>query len=647
MTREAYFPVRIAIKEKTLLAWGSEQPPAAVALRAANLLARSIPTPYAQAEMMARVLREVPEDPNAPPPSHEPTELMPQTWDRWRWLLLAVVQGILRVENVPLVSVQADNFGLMLVQARSEQRHIARLVRTEVLGPGGRSTFGASDPECLVWASPRVERTKEWSTLQNAVEHPEGGGVSVTDALALLAEWRLVLQNAQLWPSKDPHAPGWMRAIDYLLAHEKVPVPIATSLLDDHCELVGPVMLSMSSAARLCVYLPTLRRGHQERMRKLLGLRPVAPQGSTGAVSAFVALEIPDGSKGDPVAKVRMSVGAAEPGAGAPAAETTPQHALLEGLGEVVPPLRGDMPWFERVTTGQWLHDTAGRGGYDSRVLQHLRAAVIQAHESNPARPASLRFDASTVDLVPVLFPDAVRIPARLLAPRQGNVPTHVLDADAARKRGAMIPADAPRLAQAHAAANPPEGAPEFVLALPGPPPALALAEWLTRADGTRVDVGHFRALGFVLWCFFLGSAQARDGAVDWSGAPRGVGRRLLTLGSDDGTSPQMGEVLFTAVESALADGKTLGGWSLQEDAWRRRAALQRFWSTARGWQDGNNAGAWLAALAARCFVAWVRGGRPLGEFGMPGAPVSEARELKLVAGLALPLARDPYCLMR
>lgn len=585
----------------------------------AGMLASCVPSPYAQAEMMAQVLASIDQTTWQLGQPVVATATQRQTLDRWASLVLGLVQGKLRIDTVSLNSSDADNFGQMLQKTRPEQKFLGLLrVNTAVSGlaaPG--DLVGAVDPRCMAWCAPRID-DGAWQTFSASVATTTPDGAR---ALQLLWEWREALHRAGLWSQSAPTLAPWMKGIEHLL-HGFRPDREAR-LLEHHARLTGPTRLEFGGDRPFLVYLPAHAPGWAQSFLKLLNLRPevgTSPlqlrdeRGRVGAVLQLAAGV--EASDSDGRASLSHAVAS--------------EDAPLAGLGAL------DVRDARAQGTRPWL---TGEQGYETVAYQPLLEEFLKIHRAH-----GLALERDHIDRCPVLFPDAVRLAHDLLRPREGqslvrysraahdgatafqHLPLHAIRID-------RVPLDAPWPRDA-----------DFVIALPGAAPTRAVIERLRTPDGRFFDGGELRAIGYVLWGLFTGEAVIHGASVE-PATHVGDGK-LVVATSAELSDKEPDDQLYRLVGSAFAKQPSREvSENTRAEAWKRRATLQRFYTTwnARAHRADRESFDLVGYFAARAFVDWVRDERPLAAFGAAGASHREHPTFVMVGDVKVPVLVDTY----
>lgn len=578
-----------------------------------QLHSQCVPSPYAQAELMAHVLDAATA---AEPKALSPSANLRQTYERWQTLLIGLVLGKVSLKVEALRAPEALEFGRMLVTARPEARYLG-VLRTTELGPhpSGRDSrvVGALDPECLCWAAPRVSDAL-WGELRTRV-----GDEKV--ALQILLAWRKGLIDKGLYDGRG--GPVWMRGLDALLgAPSDQAQQLAAGLahLAREVEMVGPATLWTMRGAEgardlTTVYLPVYRP-HRERAIHHLMMWPAARNEASGTVEFKAAGALPSWS-------VSMVAGAND---------ATPREQLAAGVGLLT---RGEGPAGPPDRELRLHDDARGQPGYKKVVYDPLLLTALAAHEQS-----GLALKEADIEACPALFPDTLRLVRPLLVGSKGRS-TARYSANLAQRELPLFAEDLfeeieslQQLDKLFARSG------ELMIALPGPQPRLTLVE---RMGTGGEEPAELRALGAALWELFIDEAQFEGVSVT-----RRSGKALTLLPKD--ANVRFDGSLLNDLQSPAVRSSQLGVDTYAARVWRRRATLQRFaktwaarWEAARAAEAG--AGEAVGAIAALCFVRWVSwvcSGRPLDEGGRASDVVRGAIDL-VPTVVTIPALRDCY----
>jgi hypothetical protein len=523
---------------------------------------KAIPTPFARAEAMRLILQRIDEA------SGHPLAM------KFRYLLLGIASGVLTLEPDTLAHDRYDNLGRALSQVDDEARYFCHILWPS---EGRARSYGITYRTSLF--SPHARRAPdEWSELADAVRPKE------TRAIELLLEWREALQRANRWA---PSLRGceWQRGVDHLLEGHAIEPASKLELLREHARFVGPVWLCLPTGQadppvqQGPLYLPSFAPDFARRFTESCRYRPRAAPDKAGIV--FV-----DGGNQD-VARIRM-----------PSAGTDPQLiALGMGLLDL-----HNVPTTPHVAVEDWVR---GRGT-EPRLVDLLKPVELALQQIGRS------VDAAAVAACPPLYPDAVRLLfERNLWPPPGG-------ARAAESRAltdARIRWGGRALDQLSV-----ETAGGELLALGSNGTRVALT-MVDRVGDTQVN--DLRALGFVLWSFFIRSAEVSSELAGQI-AMADTLEKLL-----EHTSDRPLEATRAVYERVAAD---------PPDALRRRlATMQRF---VKAYSSSKPGLPRLAQRAARSFVSWATGRADAVESRI-GRPPATYLQYRLPTGEDLTLALD------
>jgi hypothetical protein len=594
-----------------------------------HLRTRSFPTPFAQAEMMSHVLGMLSLDPGARQP--EPEALNPklqQGFERWRLLMLALVLGEVTLDTVDLRRPEVDNFGAMLADLRPECRFMGLLRDARRNGAEGRKLLvGATDPQCLVWASPRAARENYWSELKTRID----ASAERAEALKILADWRAMLDRAGLWQPGHEASPPWMKALQVLLGEGIQP----GGAIHTDTRFVGPVRLKAvprtgNDSDEMIVYLPVRETGWAARFSELLFFQPVRRDAGTvdlidpnSRTVMTVRMTPRDTSHEQGLNPARTSTGTDS--------ASTAGFELLAGVGR----LEGSNNIARGHGQAHWLEDHANAPGYRSLVLNPLLSASARSHKR-------LQTTEADVQTLPLLFPDTVRLVIGHGETVDGaDVRIH-LSREVTNRIATGTPAPQTGVSMAKWS---PGGLLPRIVAVPGSTGTLSVGLVERFGEAQRsVDVGELRALGFCLWLFFIGEAELRaDGArILWTAdEAKELFGRSLTQGV---------ERPLEIFRDALA---AVHGEQERQRARNRLATLQRFRATWRSIGDGESERievqcARLGRIAAETFIEWALSdpspGAPpvlLGNFGVRATAANE--HYAMTTNAKIPLFVDVF----
>jgi len=599
------------------------------------LLPSCVPTPFAEAEVMATILGALPSPASAPFTDVVPSRVLRQSYQRWQQLLKAMFLGRVAIENIALSSGKggADNFGLALLHSRPERSFQGILFSQDVpaLNLGGRTrrVVGGLDEHALVWAAPRMQ-DGDWGTLGNTIHGADEG-----TALDLISAWRTLLMGKGLWMG-DSTGPVWMRGVDRMLEGHK---PVATwEQLQPDVRMAGPVRLRFlrvsGEAVMLDVYIPVLSRGHVGKFQAMFRLRPQETEGGKNLVE-----DRPDGAPGRVGRFVQMTTAARsslpDGSALVTAREVSTGDALLSGLGSVhvVDPLVTGERW--------WLQDHESKPGYKTAIYAPLLEQVRKEHG------ARIKLEEEDVESCPIFFPDSLRLARSLLNPPAGM--SGVEFATLKDKHPRQVKYwSLPMYGQQLAAELPvPGSGATFVLALESSPSAPCLLERIDIGTGTVVEVGELRALGALMWELFVGDADFKKDSLALERtalSAEGV-QKVASQSRESEPRIVLNDALLGSVGSVLSE-QAGRAEAYRTRLKKRRATAQRFltlWASTTTLSGGPDF--WLASLAARTFIEWAFYGTDAPEaWGVvPDLEKRPEKRLQVTRTLALPVFTDVY----
>ena len=418
----------------------------------------AIPTPFSRAEATRLVMGASLGDPEA---QDHPLYL------GFKWLLLGVVAGIVRVEPADLESDDFDNLGSALLQVDPQARYLGVLRDAQSLAP-----LGATYRSCLFWLGARVDDVA-LNALAARVRP------NLERATTLLADWRAALERKKLW---NPEVVDWQAGVNSVLG-DASPSPDLGEL-GANAAMVGPVWLEVptgdATAPKRCepIYVPVLS---PDLAKRFIGLCRFPPRVETSEAGRFIVFRDARGAQGDALARIPLPSGGAR------------SDALAVGGGtlELLPAPVQLSPVSER------LHLDGPEGLVE--LLTPIRAVLAERGRE---------VDRANVEACPPLYPDPIRILKRAgLWADQGAAA--VLHSTQARLK----------LAQSGLALPGPDAAREQGGA------ALSLGDGgsIVFVEGVgKVEVFDLRALGYVLWSVFIGAVESSEGTlIDFdSGAP-------------------------------------------------------------------------------------------------------------------------------
>lgn len=422
-------------------------------------------------------------------------------------LVLGVTLGYLQLEVVDLTSFA---FGKVLADTDSRYRYFGLLRGSSRNREIQGSVFGGTSPATLFWPSPRPSE-REWAALGECVSGVDG---RLDEAYRLLADLRELLAKAKKWDASDKR---WMSGLNRVIgdraaSHENV-------LYHLHSCSVGPVKIAMGDEMRP-LYMPV----YQERFS----------QDFLRAVTGTFKLEGDRVTLSDDrnVAQFEITVPVIP----------TDGDLVLAGTGNLVPK-QGQVRSYDESVRIRLNDDDRGKGLFS--YLQPI-------HQTFRAKPDEIRER-------PFFYPDTLR----LIVDRLGDagIPgSDVVFSD--RAYAAVLDSSIPRLPLA-SSIDQTENAriSGFVLTYTdGRDRRQRKAVYVESYSGVEggVDVGDLRAVGWVLWSYFIGAASY-DGQI-----------------RDDELTPLLDARSGVPFASAAVHKRL----TEQPDEWkkcRRLAALQRF----------------------------------------------------------------------
>lgn len=482
----------------------------------------AFPTPFAWAEMMAAIIRQ---------------NLFDHLLFRlYKNLVLGLVLGYVQLDVVDLKH-QGGEFGKVLAQTDERYRYLGVLRGSSKNRNLQGKVFGATSPDSLFWPSPR-RSDGEWGELQEAINRDS----RLNEAYQLLADFRELLRNNQLWEADDDHP--WVKGLNQILGDRQP--SNGSRLFHAHCRSVGPVLTTVAGENRP-LYIPVYEEGFAASLVEAL----------TGSLR----------QEGDRI-ELRDDRGIKHYEILMPAVPTD-GSLILAGAGTVrIDDRAGKVRNFgsNRIR----LHGDAGLFSLLQPLYEELRRSVGDINMDD-------------IKGRPFFYPDAIRVTVSRLG-EAGLPGTNVSFSDRAYEL-AFEP-DGPGLPLASKVRSPSDRTGE------------ARGYVLQHAHGTTVYieeyagrlVGDLRAFGYILWLFFIGSAEYRDGMIRDS--------RLVPL-----LSTSVGQPLYPAAEvyNAVNDER-------ERDKHRRLATLQRFVKGYKAYSDREESTSLdrLCYEAAAAFARWV-----------------------------------------
>lgn len=444
-------------------------------------------------------------------------------FQHYQVLLQALTLGYLDLEVVDLTTLE---LGRLLAQVDDRFRYLGLLRGgTRLRGEQLRGiVWGATSPETLVWPTPR-RTPQEWQSLFDEVQP------HVRDALQPWADLRALLQGNGQW---DPQRVPWMAAVDFIVG--SLSPSDRYQVYHVHCRTVGPVRVLFPDGNLYPLYLPVSSPGFAKDFLRAL----------TGTFHPGAEAVIIRDSRNQPAYAIALP-------------QVVVGGRLQWAGGGVLRPIEGMVrPYFDAPQIR--LRDDSQGPGYFS-VLHSLYEELSQAVDDL----------AEAVERYPYLYPDAIRVVVHRLG--EAGIPRAavVFSRRAFEVLFEQDIASLPRLQD---------------IDTPSP------HSFVYRNGGTAfvflerygdVDFGDLRALGWVLWQFFIGEAY--------------FDRRALREGRTG--EPLMeglyaGSVVYEQVRSDEVRNRC-----------RRLAALQRF---VKAYGGGGGPEAELCRQAVEAFARWVWG---------------------------------------
>lgn len=444
---------------------------------------------------------------------------------RYQILLQALTLGYLDLE---IVDLKALELGRLLVQVDDRFRYLgllrggASLQKEQLRGV----VWGATSPETLVWPTPR-RTPAEWQSLFDEVKPHE------RKALQPWADLRALLRDGGQW---DPERVPWMKAVDYMVESLQLPPSDRYQVYYVHCRTVGPVRALFPDGSSRPLYLPIYTPDFaKDFLRALTGtFRPEAE-----------AVIIRD-SRNQPaytIAMPRVIVGGDLQAAG----------------GGVVRPVGGMVqPYFE--TSRIRLQDDSQGQGYFS-ALQPLYEELSRTSDAL----------AEAVQRYPYFYPDAVRVVVHRLG--EAGIPKASV-VFSPRSFEILFEQDIASLPRLRDLDTP---SPNYFVYRAAETAFVFLEHY------ENVDFGDLRALGWVLWQFFIGEAY-----LDRSGL------------QDSRTAEPLMDGLYAKSDVYRQVFSDEG-----RARCRRLATLQRF---VKAYQGGSRPEEELCRRAVEAFARWVWG---------------------------------------
>lgn len=478
------------------------------------------------------------------------------------YLVRGLVLGHLELQVVDLRGPAGGKFGAVLAATDENFRYFGLLRGAGDARGVPAKVFGATSPESLFWPSPR--RTEaDWQALDAAITR----GGHLDDAYQVLADFRALLERAGLWDPNSSHAP-WMVGLNQILnaPRRRVEPSAGHKHFHVHSQLAGPVRVRWPDGEFRHLYLPVYREKFAASFLRAL-------TGSFAREGDSVALY---DSRRRKCYEIRAS---SRPG----------EDAVLAGAGTV------------RV-----LDEPAEELNSTQIRLRDLFSLVQDLH-------SRLGNDVEDTKRHPFFYPDVFRVTVSRLG--EAGLGEDVSFSDQAYRL--TFDPDSPGLPLESELTTITDETRGVVLPYRDERGQQRKAIYVDSYAGA--SIGDLRALGWVLWAYFTGEAEVRDG-------------RLL----DDELTP-----IFKETNSARP-------FDLRDDIYarvsrdggrhRRLATLQRFLNSyaAQGARlaDGEDRKvSQLCYQAASAFVRWVWPDRSFlanGHLGRSSQPVKHGN-LQLV----------------
>ena len=514
----------------------------------------AFPTPFAWAEMMTAVI--------------EQNRFQHILFKLYQDLVLGLTLGFLRVE---ITDLQSHGFGRVLAQTDDDYRYFGLLRGrgTDEARELEGKVYGGTSPETLFWPAPRRNQ-EDWEALHTAItRHPQ-----YNQAYQLLADFRALLQDQGLWNAETV---AWCRGLQEIIG-ARAPHP-EQKTFNLHSRTVGPIYAKSVGHTCKPLYFPVYQEEFAlDFLRGLTGtFRANAER--AGVVSVFDQY----GNRCFDIANPTLQ----------------PNSDLIRaGVGTVEmlrPPTRDTANAVPRLKD----QETAG-------LFSHLQNLI-----DTLGRRSAEGLNIANVKQQPYFYPDVVRVPVSRLGEAglgqdvSFSRPAYALTYDPA-SAGLPLASELEPISttDANQSGEPLE---EISAATSG----VALhylgdnnkpqkAIYIER-HGEAI-VGDLRALGWVLWCYFVGSA---DDAEDLRDVVEIVNGRLV---NGEGTrlfKEQGAARPFDFSDSVATDIYR----RIKDDAHkpRRLAAQQRFLRAYRDLQHNQPHGLHkLCYRAAQSLVHWA-----------------------------------------
>lgn len=462
-------------------------------------------------------------------------------------LVLGLVLGHLQLE---IVDLKTNAFGKVLVGSDNRYRYFGLL--------RGRGTperrnlqdkiFGGTSPDCLFWPSPPGRcNESDWQELREAI-----GDSDQNDCYQILADLREMLETEGLW---DPARVVWMKGLQQIIIAGDGKASPAHKHFHVHSRMTGPILLDGLEDEPL--YFPVYEKDFAAKFLR----------GLTGTFNQ-------------------------EPG----------KIGIFDSTGkcfEITMPIIPSDGDLRRAGTGivRMLKDPVQRSGSEHvhlRDEQNRRGLLSLTQDLRRAMSESIGDDVTSIKRRPFLFPDVFRIPVtRLGEAGLGD------DVSFSKKAYELtFDSDSPGLPLASELEQVTQVTSGLVFEYTDAQGQQRRAIYLDSYAGT--SVGDLKALGWVLWTYFISSDEMDDGRFEV---------RDLKLLNEELSAVFKDSVAnrpFDFADDLAADIYEKVRTSGKE--YRRLAAQQRFLRAYReqatGASDSSlNVVCYRAALA---FVRWV-----------------------------------------
>ncbi|MFL6211546.1 MAG: hypothetical protein ACJ74W_22040 [Pyrinomonadaceae bacterium] len=452
-------------------------------------------------------------------------------------LVRGLVLGHLQLDIVDLNGPAGGNFGKVLASTDDNYRYFGLLrsnPQNRELPPG---MFGATSPESLFWPSPR-RTAADWQTLAAAIDRDP----RLNDAYQVLADFRALLERANHWNASSAVAP-WMGGLNHIIESHRLNIrPSAGHKhFHVHSRLVGPINARFADGKERPLYFPVYEAKYAANFLRAL-------TGSFAREKDHVAVY--DGAR-----RKSYEIRTPEVGAGG--------NTVLAGGGTV------------RV-----LAEPSEQLGSQQIRVHDLFALVQDVRRA-------MGDDVADIKKHPFLYPDVFRVTVSRLG--EAGLDDEVSFSDQAYKL--TFDPDSPGLPFAAELHDMTEETRGIVLPYKDEKGQPRKAIYVDSYAGT--NVGDLKALGWVLWSYFIGEAEVNGGK--------------LKVEDKDGD--------FTA---AFKEGNSNRPFDLRHDIYekvykerdrhRRLATLQRFlkaYAAHVGAPDESGVNT-LCHEAALSFVRWV-----------------------------------------